>query len=500
MYISEQWAYALPSREGVPPEAIRAMVEEWDRRNLGVHSMMLLRHDRVIAESWWAPYRRDEPHMLNSLTKSFTSTAIGFAVQDGLLTVEDPVVSFFPEKAALADEHMKEMRVKHLLTMSTGHEPANADFIFHYADPVQAFLESEVAKAPGSRFVYNTGATYMLSAIISRVTGKSALDYLQEKLFDPLDIHGITWEHCPQGNALGGVGLSVKTDDIAKLGLFLLHEGNWRGRQLLNAEWVRTATAKHISNDASTQTPWLDSADEESGAKSTAAPTDWNQGYGYQFWRCVPKHVYRGDGAFGQYCIVMPDQNAVMAITSGCSDMQAVLNVIWNTLLPAMSDSPLPDEPAAQEALEQTLTSRRIAPPVPQAVPGTLPGTRYQMAENGAGIAEIEFAFGDRRDTLIFRTANGEFCVPAGHGKWAVQHLNVQTPRTFPFQPDTPYGDIACAGAWTAANVYELKMVCTRSAYVRTLRFTFVGGRLTLEYYQNVACAPEGITLHGFLR
>lgn len=482
--------YALPASEGVNPEAIRRMVETWEERGLGIHSMMLIRNDRIIAEAWWAPYRPELPHMMNSLSKSWTSTAIGFAVQDGLLTVEDPVLSFFPHMAEQPHDNMKKMRVKHLLTMSTGHSPQNADFIFSYPDPVRAFLESEVCQEPGSRFLYNTGATYMLSAIIRRVTGCSTFDYLQDKLFAPLGIKEISWETCPLGNSYGGVGLNIKTEDIAKLGQLYLHEGKWNGKQLLSPEWVREATRLHIRNDNATETPWLDS---DSEVPENVEATDWNRGYGYQFWRCIPKNVYRADGAFGQYCIVMPDQHAVLAITAGSSNMQAILHPIWEILIPAMQDRPLPDAPGAQAALTEMLRTRAIERPQATEPVCTWNHT-YQLPVNPFGVSHISFRFQPEGRSALIATKDGrDFVIYPGTDAWYEQYFSVNSEPSFPFNPYTPYAHLAFAGAWRTPNRYELRVVCTHSAYIRTFSFTFMQDRLQIEYHQNVACPPEGI-------
>ena len=487
--------YALPAAEGVDPAAVLQLVNTWEADHIGIHSMMLIRHDRIIAEAWWAPYAPELPHMMNSLSKSWTSTAIGFAVQDKLLTVEDPVLSFFPGMVTHPHENMTKMQIKHLLTMSTGHSPHNTDFIFSYPDPVRAFLESEVAEEPGHRFLYNTGATYMLSAIIRQVTGRSTYEYLQEKLFAPLGIRGISWETDALGNSLGGVGLNLKTEDIAKLGLLYLHEGRWNGKQLLSADWVREATRMHIRNDGATETPWLDS---DTLPPDDVPPTDWNRGYGYQFWRCIPDGTYRADGAFGQYCIVMPQQDAVLAITAGQGDMQAILTPVWNVLLPAMADHAYPEAHDIQKKLTDTLRTRQIAPPQPRFDPAEPCNCAYQLPDNPFGISHIAFRFQPKgRNAIVITKSGQEHVIYPACGTHHDQYFDAAA-QSFPFSAFTAYGDLAFAGAWQSANQYELQVVCTHSAYIRTFSFTFVQDRLTVAYRQNVACPPDGFRWVGY--
>lgn len=477
----------LPAEAGIAPEAILNLISAWKSKNLQLHSMMLLRHGKVVAEGWWNPYRPEYTHMLNSLSKSFTSLAVGFAVQEGLLTTEDSVLSFFPDFSVLPDPKAEGMKVKHLLTMSTGHVP-NADFAFMYRDPVRAFLNSELQVPPGSRFAYNTAATYMLSAIITRKTGRTVFDYLTPRLFEPLGMtENIWWETCPQGNSMGGFGLNLKTEDLCKTGLFLLNGGVWNGRRLLNEAWIRESTAKHISNNTATQTPWLDTpgvAEEP----DTAEPTDWNRGYCYQFWRCNAKNVFRGDGAFGQYIVVMPDQDAVLAITAGENDMQAILTEVWGILLPAMKDAPVPFIAQSQERLAETLgglslpvadgTSSAQLPEIPQN------GRVYQLAYNEFGIEQIRAEFGCVDRFAV--TAHGrEYVLTSKSGEWTENHLGFEAACTAPFRLQF-FPDTDCCGAWQGPGEYRLKLAATRMAYVVSAALRFDRGRLEITLTQNV--------------
>ena len=291
---------STPESQGISSSAILTFVEAVQDQIHEFHSFMLMRHGQVVAEGWWSPYAPEKQHMLFSLSKSFTSSAIGLAVGEGRLSIDDRVLSFFPEDApAEISPNLAAMRVRHLLSMSTG----NADdtmLPLHQredGDWVKAFLACPVEYEPGTHFLYNTGASFMLSAIIQKITGMKLIDYLTPRLFEPLGIEGAWWEELPKGINTGGFGLNVKTEDIACFGQTYLQKGKWNGKQILSEAWVELASSKHISNGSDPE-------------------RDWEQGYGFQFWRCR-HNAYRGDGAFGQYCIVMPDQDAVLAITSG---------------------------------------------------------------------------------------------------------------------------------------------------------------------------------------
>lgn len=337
---------STPEAQGVSSEAIRSYVESADKEINTMHSFMLVRHGHVIAEGWWKPEAADKPHVLWSLSKSFNSTAVGLAIEEGKLSLEDPVLKFFPADApAEPSDNLKAMRVRDLLTMSGGHD---AEPKLKLDGPlVKEFLAHPVTHKPGTYFRYNTLGSYTLSAIVTKATGQTVLEYLKPRLFEPLGIEHPEWGTSSEGYSFGGYGLEICTEDIAKFGQLYLQKGKWNGRQLVPEKWVQAATSKQVDNDK---------------APSGKNP-DWSQGYGFQFWRC--RHgAYRGDGAHGQFCIVLPDEDAVIAITAQTGDMQAELNVVWDKLLPAFHPEPLPVDAGEQEKLKQTLADLKAHPQV----------------------------------------------------------------------------------------------------------------------------------------
>ena len=330
---------STPEAQGVSSTTIIAFIEHADSQINSMHSFMLLRHGQVVAEAWWNPESAVKPHVLFSLSKSFTSTAVGMVVAEGKLSIDDPVLKFFPDELPIeVSTNLKAMRVRDLLTMSTGHqEEVNLKTKEEWK---RTFLSHPVPHKPGTHFKYNTPATYMLSAIVQKVTGQTVLEYLQPRLFEPLGIAQPQWDSSPEGISLGGYGLFLRTEDIAKFGQLYLQNGNWQGKQLVPAQWIEQATSKQVSNGSDPS-------------------RDWDQGYGFQFWRC--RHdAYRGDGKDGQFCILLPKLDAVIAITANTSDMQAELNVVWDKLLPAFHDKPLPDNPRDQAKLKQLISELKV--------------------------------------------------------------------------------------------------------------------------------------------
>ncbi len=264
------------------------------------------------------------------------------AQDEGLLSINDQVISFFPEDTPEEpSKNLKAMRVRDLLKMNSGHQWGTSSGMMQGDNWVKGFLAQEVQHKPGTHFVYNSGATYMLSAILQKVTGETVLDFLVPRLFAPMGIKKHTWESDPKGINVGGWGLSVTTEDISKLGQLYLQKGVWEGNQLISEACVEDATGYQTSNGSSPD-------------------SDWEQGYGYQFWQCR-HNAYRGDGAFGQFCIVMPEQDVVLAITSGSDDMQGIMNVAWDYLLPAMEEAPLPPNEEGVKQMNQKLKSLAIS-------------------------------------------------------------------------------------------------------------------------------------------
>ena len=459
---------STPEAQGISSHDLALFVQEATERLDALHSFMLLRHGHVVAEGWWSPYAASEPHMLFSLSKSFTATAVGLAQEEGRLQVSDRLLSFFPELApAQPDPGLAAMTLQDLLTMRSGHAEDTLGKLFEGQDAswTRTFLSLPVPYPPGTHFVYNTGATYMLSAVVQRVTGQRLSDYLGPRLFAPLGIENPIWDRSPEGVDLGGFGLSVTTEDIARFGQLYLQRGQWQGRQLISAAWVGEATTGHADNSANTN-------------------VDWQQGYGYQFWRCR-HHAYRGDGAFGQYLIVFPEQDAVLAITAGLSDMAAELDLVWERILPAMHNGPLPADSAATERLRARLAGLTL--PTPQgrtaaAATATVAGKRYLLASNDQHVESVAFEPGAAHDTLVIGTPRGEQRLVCGHGAWVRGTISLDGGAVVP---------VAASGAWTDDNTYVASVCAYQTPFHSRLTLAFAADRLLWDREENVSFGPR---------
>jgi CubicO group peptidase (beta-lactamase class C family) len=459
---------STPEAQGIPSAAILEFVTQAEQQVESLHSLMIVRQGQVVAEGWWAPYAAERPHVLFSLSKSFTSTAIGLAIGEGLLSLDDPVLHFFPADApAEVSANLAAMQVHHLLSMSTGHAEDTTPALDADADGnwVRAFLACPVEHTPGTHFLYNTGATYMLSAILQTLTGTTLLEYLEPRLFTPLGIEGATWQTCPRGINTGGYGLSATTEAIAHFGQLYLQQGKWQSKQLVPHEWVQMATQAHIAN-----------GDDPN--------SDWAQGYGYQFWRCR-HHAYRGDGAFGQYCVVMPEQAMVIAITGGLEAMQPVLDLIWTHLLPACNPTPLPDDPATQTTLEQKLA--RLELPVPQGLQQpealhAIDGRLYRCEPNDLQITAFSLDVHAAGCTLLLHDADEAHRIAVGDEVWQ--------PGMTTFMARGTAVPISAAGAWRDATTYVARIAFVETPFVGTLTCRFADDRLLLDVGLNISFGP----------
>jgi CubicO group peptidase (beta-lactamase class C family) len=454
-----------PEAQGIASADLLAFIEAADTQIDAMHSFMLVRHGHVVAEGWWTPYGADIPHTLYSLSKSFTSTAVGLAVAEGKLSLDDSVLAAFPDDApAEPSDPLKSMRVRDLLRMSTGQhtEPKFGTG----TNWVRTFLAEPVAHKPGTFFLYNTPATFMLSAMVQKATGMTVLDYLRPRLFEPLGIENPTWGTSPEGITLGGYGLSIRTEDIARFGQLYLQKGRWNGRQIVPAEYVEAATSRQTANGSNPK-------------------SDWDQGYGFQFWRCR-HNAYRGDGAFGQYCIVMPDQDAVVAITSGVRDMQAVMNLVWDRLLPALRAAALPSNEVDQRKLEGKLAGLSLRPQTgaaksPRATQVT--GKRYQFPADDTAMIDVIGLDTDASGnvTLVLQKQGAEQRVACGQAGWEKGRLALGP------QPEQP---VAASGAWITEGTYAVKLCLYETPHALNLQLKFAGDEVTMDAEFNVAFGP----------
>ena len=387
---------ALPAQMNTDPRGVQEFVNALCRKE--THSVMVVRHGHVIAEGWWAPHQREDQTALFSLSKSFVSMAVGLALEEGLLELEERVLPQFPESPMKGDPRWEALTIRHLLTMTMGHDTGNShrgiEFQMDREHPwLPAILSEPLELDPGSYFTYDNRSTFLLSALLQQKTGCTVFDYLKPRLLDPLGMEDAWWEQSPEGISAGAFGLNLRTEDLACFGQLLLQRGWWQGRRLIDPAWVDQATQKQVDN--------FDNDDW----------WDWRQGYGYQFWRCSRADSYRADGAWGQSVLVLPHHDAVVISTAGCKGMNRNLEAVWEYLLPAMEQRP---DPSGQRALHWKLAGLDTLAPSGGHIGQSWLEGRWKVPENPLGIEWAELHPGHM--ALCRRGHSLSFAV--GDGNW----------------------------------------------------------------------------------
>lgn len=458
-----------PEAQGVSSTAIKNFIQAANTSN-SFHSFMLLRHGNVIAEGWWKPFAPQYKHTLYSLSKAFTSTAIGFLVKEGKLNIDEPVSKFFAdEMPANPSQNLQKMKVKHLLTMNTGHgEDTTGKMREGKETWTKTFLSLPVEHEPGSHFLYNTGATYMLGAIVYKLSGQKLEDYLRPRLFQPLGISGYDWEVSPQNLNTAGYGLRVRTEDIASFGQLYLQKGKWKGKEILTEAWVNEASSKQTT--------------------SQAGDNDWAQGYGYQFWRCKPG-FYRGDGAFGQFCFVMPEHDAVLAVTSESWNMQQSMNIVYENILPGMKSGSLTEDAAAFASLKKDLSSLSIATTKGQLNTATqkqVGGKKISFDSNDYGVSSGQFDFTKDGGILTLKTAQGDKAIRFGWENWATGKDHGLYAFSIPGRIHVPSA-IAGSATWKDEKTLQLDVKFVEAIHGDKISCSVDGNNIKIDLLNTVS-------------
>ena len=388
----------LPEQVGVRSEGLLKMFYELSESSeICPHSMLVLKDGKLIAKADWSPFTSSYPHVSHSLCKSITSMAVGIAAKEKYISVNEKISEIFAEEMpSVPNKFMKELTVRHLLTMSSGVKFNEAGMLMS-DNWIKSYLSSDVFFEPGTDFHYNSMNTYMLSAALCRRTGLSLSEYLSRRIFLPMGITDFYWETCPLGYEKGGWGLYMNIYDYAKLGQLYLNGGVWGGVQLIPKSWVSESASKQILK---TNSPCSD-------------------GYGYQIWIAKNKNGYTFNGMFGQNIFIFPKRNMVIAMMAGssnifpkCRAMNIVAEFIENNnnfskapirdfryanaaalrnaLSGAQFGKPLTmnEKPSFFACLRQSILGTGNAPAVPEAAE-VLNGAEVAFEKNNAGLLPV---------------------------------------------------------------------------------------------------------------
>lgn len=467
-----------PEEVGVNSGKVYDFLSELSQKNLNIHSMMILRHGKVAVECCRYPYKPEAPMSMFSFSKGLTSTAIGIAVSEGLLTVNDKVADYFPYhcRTKRDRERHEKVTVYDLLTHRSG------KFLppFYSSEKNrwdEVWLSAPYVSEPGTKFSYISENTYMLAKILNKITGQTVEEYLTPRLFEPMDIKTPYWESDHDGCSAGGWGAFMTLEDMAKFGQCYLQMGKWNGEQLIPEEWIKLAVQPHV--------------------KKVPSVFQKNMGYGFQFFVLPERHTYSFNGLYGQFVVVFPDYDAVFACTSGCCDEYTFTNTLYKHFPDAFRDvsethgasclesyiyaaeHPVMQKGLRKPHLEREIDGRNIKIRGDRAYAGIIgPSTTFMLSKKAGRINDIRFHFGEESVEMTFIEAGSdEQTITAGLSDKFI------------------YSDIKLAGeefetaakaTWTDRGELKIRIVPLSSAQERTLSFRFFGDRV----YVSAETAP----------
>ncbi|WP_420213041.1 serine hydrolase domain-containing protein [Burkholderia aenigmatica] len=464
-----------PFEVGVSSESIRRFLDAIRANGVELHNFMMLRHGAVVAEGAWHPYKLSNRHMQHSATKSWTGAAVGLLVDDGAVRLDDPVIDYFPEHLPEhVSENLAAMTVRDLLTMRTGHRVgiSGGEWRGRSESWVRLFLDVPVEDKPGQNFMYGSGPSYMLSAIVSKATGKTAHELLDERMFEPLGINTVSWDLSPEGYNTGGNGISCSPEDMAKFGLLHLQGGAWHGRRILSEEWVRDATHNQVDQ------AWLGTLTGmrfSRGKDFQPSESEKRDGYGYQWW--MTKEGCVASGFFGQRCYIFPELDVVLVFNSALPiDDKHLKNLIWMHLLPAVDGSSSSLSVTTDNILAAELGALAL-PGLPSGEPAVdrvsaISGRRWLATPNDDHIEWISLEFERNRCLFSLKDHRGEHVIEVGLGK-EIESVTTMTGNKLHHEYQPALLRVVAEGVWTSPERFLMNWRFIETTFCDTVVCTF---------------------------
>lgn len=467
-YPGKVWRTSTPEAQGIDSEQLLKMFQTIQESKAPIHSVLIIRNGFLVCEAYFQPFNQSIPHDQFSATKSFMSTLIGIAIDEGKIkSIDQKVTEFFPDVTVpVNDLGIQDLTLKDVLTMSAGHQSDSVDAVFNSSNWAQDFFNLPFSTKPGERFLYDSGASHLLSAILQKATGKSADNYARQHLFNPLEIKDYTWEKSSEGIYTGGWGIRMRPVDMAKFGYLILNKGVWNGKQLVSSGWIEEATKKHIDS------AWGDT------------PGD---AYGYQWWMNA-YGGFRADGFAGQNIFIMPDKNLIAVITAGSnySEQYQPVKIMGDLIVPSLiSDTPLPANEKANNELNACIKELEAPTPVlPAALPETATKISGKTYQTDSLISQFSLDFRQEDICMINMTQSGKaYKFPVGlDGVYRVS--DASRVGTLVYYP--PYKSIALKGRWEGSNTFIMDWQYVGEPYKQEYKFTFEGDNVTLEITEYV--------------
>ena len=470
---------STPEEQGVPSKALVALFDSLHALPLtDMHAVVVMRHGKVIGEMYPKPYAPEYRHTMYSCSKTFVGIAVGLAIEDNRLRLDDRIAAIFPELLPdSVSKDLADMTVRHLLTMASGVKP-DWNMRSRGKEWIRTFLSKPV-KEPGTQYAYDSMVSYMLAAVVQKVTGKKLTEYLQERVFTPMNVTEWAWEESPEGVNTGGWGVHIQPESLAKFGQLILNEGSWEGKQLVPAEWIREMCKKH----------------RETGREV----------YGYHIWHCGGHDgAVRADGALGQYVISVLDKDMVVVMTEATlGNGRDQRRLIWDVLLPHIQDEPLPANKKDYQKLLKKQEGYKLAEvkgKASSAFASNWENKTIELGKNTFGWKSLKLNFGKKEVTMTVTETNGKsYELPFGYQQWMTTTFDSYPPYSI-----TPIdrfkgleGPYYASGSYAWISKEELQLKVHYVNWVSALEITFrldENGEVELNVQTNYIKKPYSIS------
>lgn len=390
--------YASPEKMGIKSSDIKKYIEVLEKSNLSTHNLIIMRREHIIFEKYWKPFNKDFLHRMYSVTKSFVALAIGFCEQDGLLNLDDPISKYFSgELKNQTDENMKNQTIRHMLMMATA-KPDWGWFGARPTDRVQHYFDNnlDITRPSGTTFSYDSSGSFVLGALVEKLTGKELLEYMREKFLDKIGFSKEAYMlKCPGGYSWGDSGLLCKPTDLIKTAMFCMNKGKWNGEQLLNEKFMTLATTKQIDND-------------ELGLKQYDG-----QGYGYLIWMSYGKSFFF-NGMGCQIALCVPEKDIIMVYNGDNQGNPLAKSIIMDNFFDIIvkgADESITDDEASQNELEgyaESLELYSVKGDTHKEIENRINGVTYLTDKNVMGISKVKFIFNGDRGRLCYTNEQGD--------------------------------------------------------------------------------------------
>jgi len=478
----KEFERVTPESVGIRSTDIASYIDALERSNTEMHGLMIMRGGKICCEGWWSPYAPGLRHGLQSHTKTYAATAVGIAVNEDIVRLDERLIDIFPDESPKEPgENLQLLTVRDVLCMGCGMDEMQRPS----PDWIREFLHTPVNHKPGTTFMYNSNGSTMLGAIVRKKTGEGLHEYLTKRLFVKIGIDpdNIRWYHMPDGMEIGGGGMLATTEDNLRLMKLYADGGVWEGERILSAEYVKLATT--LQNESATE------------AAVNPEASDNFLGYGFQIWMCKPEGVYRADGAMGQFTIVSPKQDLLIAITEtakGAHWAQNTLDITWEFLKAVTGSEALAEDTEAASALRRKTACLSVPAPLYRPVsPMTdrISGREYAVTSGLLSAGQFNFMSGARPDAIdrfsfvfddygcVWNIRSGEQEITVRIATYGGRMTNVMG------KPGDVTRLLVCDGAWSKEDTFSVNLRWAETCLTKHIDFRFSGDTVEIEEENN---------------